>query len=110
MVDGDSVLFKDYIKARRAIINPNHKPIFVALSHLTLTVKAPPPTKLQRTILAQGMSLLNMVRPNKPKLESVKIIDDISFYLRPLQMTLVLGAPGNAANSHKLLFCKQGNW
>ena len=44
------LLFSEYIKEARKYTNPNFKPIFAAASHITLTVRAPPPTSHQRDV------------------------------------------------------------
>ncbi len=94
--EGGRILLTELIRERRSLYNPTYKPIFVAASHLSLSVQVSPPTKLQRSVLTGALYLLQLLsRHHKPKIEEVSVLNDVSFYLRPNQMTLILGAPGN---------------
>ena len=96
--DKGTVLFSDYIKQTRQLINPNFQPIFAAVSHLTLSVHAPPPTNHHRDVWALFANQINRLVPAK-RPQPVAILNDLSFYARPGEMTLVLGAPGCGKSS-----------
>ena len=91
--DKGTVLFSDYIKQTRQLINPNFQPIFAAVSHLTLSVHAPPPTNHHRDVWALFANQINRLVPAK-RPQPVAILNELSFYARPGEMTLILGAPG----------------
>ncbi len=88
-----TITFKEYIAKEREIINPNFKPIFAAASHVTYSVMVSPPTTHHRDVVSMVSSPLSYVLPRKRPVP-INILDDISFYLRPGEMTLLLGAPG----------------
>ncbi len=98
-----TITFKEYIAKEREIINPNFKPIFAAVSHVTYSVMVSPPTTHHRDVASMVSSPLSYVLPSKRPVP-INILDDVSFYLRPGEMTLLLGAPG--AHTHEF-FVKQ---
>jgi ABC-type multidrug transport system fused ATPase/permease subunit len=86
-------LFSDWIKETRQVNNPNFEPIFVAVDHLSYRVPALPPTRHHRSVFSVVADAVRRFIPEKgPK--PIPILDDVSFYLKPGQMTLLLGAPG----------------
>jgi hypothetical protein len=89
-VNDQTVLLRDHIAKQKKVTSPNYHPIEVAVSHLTCTVKAAPPQKTQTTVATQ----LNCLAQAKAKKEPIDILHDVNFFLRPGQMTLLLGAPG----------------
>jgi hypothetical protein len=94
-VNDQTVLLRDHIAKQKKVTAPNYHPIEVAVSHLTCTVKAAPPQKTQTTVATQ----LNCLAQAKAKKEPIDILHDVNFFLRPGQMTLLLGAPGTLFNS-----------
>ncbi len=89
-VGDDTVLLKDHLREQKKISAPDYRPIEVVVSHLTCTVKAPPPREKQLTVGTQ----LNIVAKVKEKKEELDLLHDVNFYLKPGEMTLLLGAPG----------------
>ncbi|ELR12117.1 ABC transporter, ATPbinding domain containing protein, partial [Acanthamoeba castellanii str. Neff] len=91
-------LFSDWIKETRQVNNPNFEPIFVAVDNLTYRVPALPPTRHHRSVFSVVADAVRRFIPEKgPK--PIPILDDVSFYLKPGQMTLLLGAPGCGKSS-----------
>jgi ABC-type multidrug transport system ATPase subunit len=68
------------------------------VSHLTLSVHAPPPTSHHRDVLSLLTNQLKRLVPKK-RPQTVNILNDLSFYARPGEMTLILGAPGCGKSS-----------
>ncbi len=87
------MLLKDYVYQDRQLFHPYFKPILVAASDLSYTVKAAPPTK-KLVDVASDMAAMFKPFSQKNKKVPLDILKDISFYLRPGEMTLILGAPG----------------
>jgi hypothetical protein len=86
------VPLKVVLAAEKQTTAPNYKPIEVVVSHLTHTVQAAPPQKKQLTVATH----LNCVAAVKEKKESLDLLHDVSFFLKPGEMTLLLGAPGTS--------------
>ncbi|ELR10948.1 ABC2 type transporter superfamily protein [Acanthamoeba castellanii str. Neff] len=89
----DPLPYSQFIEEERRIINPDFKPLFAAVRGLTVTVSAPPPTHRQRSVASTVVDLahsLSRKRASTP----VDILHDLDFYLKPGEMTLLLGAPG----------------
>lgn len=88
---GDEVVpLRDFLREDKKQTAPHYKPIEVVVSHLTHTVKAFPP-QTKQTSVATEINLLAKLRQEKEKLD---LLHDVSFYLKPGEMTLLLGAPG----------------
>ncbi len=78
------------------VCRPGWTPLNVALSHVNYSIKALPAEKKNPSIISKGEWLGPLA---SSKLEKFTILDDVSFYLKPGEMTLLLGAPGATLNS-----------
>lgn len=85
---------RDYIVEKRKKTAPHFRSLSVAVSHLSYTVKARRPSSRHNDVLNGCMYWTEDKRKQKKD-----ILHDISFYLRPGEMTLLLGAPGCGKSS-----------
>jgi hypothetical protein len=89
----DPLPYSQFIEEERRIINPDFKPLFAAVRGLTVTVNAPPPTHRQRSVASTVVDLAHSLTRKRAS-TPVDILHDLDFYLKPGEMTLLLGAPG----------------
>jgi ABC-type multidrug transport system fused ATPase/permease subunit len=89
MDESKSMLLKDYIVQERSRLAPHYRPLAVAVSRLSYTVKALPPSQRHNDVY--HACLCFSAEKKKAKKD---ILHDVSFYLKPGQMTILLGAPG----------------
>ncbi len=68
---------------------------------MTYSIKAMPAEKKNPSIISKSEWLGPLA---SSKLEKFTVLNDVSFYLKPGQMTLLLGAPGNNFLSFFLSF------
>jgi ABC-type multidrug transport system fused ATPase/permease subunit len=84
-----SVLLRDYIAQERRKLAPHFRSLSVAVSHLNYTVKALPPAQRHNDVYHACLCCAAEKKKSKKDL-----LHDVSFYLKPGQMTIMLGAPG----------------
>jgi hypothetical protein len=84
-----SVLLRDYIAQERRKLVPHFRSLSVAVSHLNYTVKALPPAQRHNDVYHACLCCAAEKKKSKKNL-----LHDVSFYLKPGQMTILLGAPG----------------
>jgi ABC-type multidrug transport system fused ATPase/permease subunit len=95
----DPLPYSQFIEEERRIINPDFKPLFAAVRGLTVTVNAPPPTHRQRSVASTVVDLAHSLTRKRAS-TPVDILHDLDFYLKPGEMTLLLGAPGTLDICH----------